>query len=162
MSSETFHVFHVAWGIHTIPTIPDYLKNERQSLSVTLCARASRTILGHVPIGEYRTRFFPNEPTACTSSGSALGTPRTASQAKFHPSKTSFSSLVPTRPPSRFQPGNPLNVLYTRKNLSLLSTITQTRFLRPKGPSQAPKLALMPSSSCDFIPVCLLCLWSSR
>ena len=39
-----------------------------------LCARASRTILGHVPIGEYRARFFPNEPTACPFRGMDLET----------------------------------------------------------------------------------------
>ena len=30
-----------------------------------LCARAARVILNHAPIGEYRARFYPQEPTAC-------------------------------------------------------------------------------------------------
>jgi len=53
--------------------------------------------------------------------------------------------------------GTLLNLLYLRKNLSLLSTTTQTRFLRLEGPSQAPshspaepKPSLMPYSYCDF------------
>ena len=33
--------------------------------SVTLCARATRAILNHAPIGEYRQRFFPAECTQC-------------------------------------------------------------------------------------------------
>ena len=32
---------------------------------VTLCARATRAILNHAPIGEYRQRFFPAECTQC-------------------------------------------------------------------------------------------------
>jgi len=62
--------------------------------------------------------------------------------------------------------GTLLNLLYLRKNLSLLSTTTQSRFLRLEGPSQAPshspakpKPSLMPYSYCDFFPVFLLCLW---
>ena len=33
--------------------------------SVTLCARATRAILNHAPIGEFRQRFFPAECTQC-------------------------------------------------------------------------------------------------
>jgi len=33
--------------------------------SVTLCARATRAILNHAPIGEYRQHFFPAECTQC-------------------------------------------------------------------------------------------------
>ena len=33
--------------------------------SVTLCARATRAILNHAPIGEFRQRFFPAECTHC-------------------------------------------------------------------------------------------------
>ena len=32
---------------------------------LTLCARATRAILNHAPIGEYRQRFFPAECTQC-------------------------------------------------------------------------------------------------
>ena len=42
--------------------------------SITLCARATRGILGHDPIGEYRARFIPNEPTACPCDEAALET----------------------------------------------------------------------------------------
>ena len=34
--------------------------------SVTLCARATRAILNHAPIGEYRQCFFPAECTQCS------------------------------------------------------------------------------------------------
>ena len=30
-----------------------------------LCTRASRAITNHIPIGEYRLRFFPNEEFGC-------------------------------------------------------------------------------------------------
>jgi len=30
-----------------------------------LCARATRAITNHTPIGEYRLRFFPNEDFKC-------------------------------------------------------------------------------------------------
>jgi len=30
-----------------------------------LCARASRTIVNHAPIGKYRLRFFPKEEFKC-------------------------------------------------------------------------------------------------
>ena len=33
--------------------------------SVTLCARATRAILNHAPIGEYKQCFFPAEYTQC-------------------------------------------------------------------------------------------------
>ena len=39
--------------------------SEEVGQSVTLCARATRAILNHAPIGEYRQRFFPAECTQC-------------------------------------------------------------------------------------------------
>jgi len=33
--------------------------------SNSLCARATRAITNHAPIGEYRLRFFPNEDFTC-------------------------------------------------------------------------------------------------
>ena len=33
--------------------------------SNSLCARASRAIINHAPIGEYRLRFFPQEEFKC-------------------------------------------------------------------------------------------------
>ena len=33
--------------------------------SNTLCTRATRAIVNHVPIGEYRLRFFPREEFEC-------------------------------------------------------------------------------------------------
>ena len=33
--------------------------------SNSLCARATRAIINHAPIGEYRLRFFPNMDFAC-------------------------------------------------------------------------------------------------
>ena len=37
------------------------------SHSNSLCARASRVITNHTPIGEYRLRFFPREEFSCPS-----------------------------------------------------------------------------------------------
>jgi len=34
----------------------------------TMCAHITRLITNHTPIGKYRKRFFPNEPTACSCS----------------------------------------------------------------------------------------------
>jgi len=48
---------------------PSYAKGEGWlpfiGKSVTLCARATRAILNHAPIGEFRQRFFPAECTQC-------------------------------------------------------------------------------------------------
>jgi len=44
------------------------------SHSITLCARAIRTILNHAPIGEYGGRFHPQEPVACPCGESDLET----------------------------------------------------------------------------------------
>ena len=33
---------------------------------ITLYSRFIRLVSGHAPIGEYRSRFFPNEPRGCT------------------------------------------------------------------------------------------------
>ena len=35
------------------------------SLSNSLCAWVTRLIANYVPIGKYKKRFFPNEPTSC-------------------------------------------------------------------------------------------------
>ena len=35
------------------------------SYSNSLCARATRVITNHAPIGEYRFRFFPNKEFKC-------------------------------------------------------------------------------------------------
>jgi len=40
--------------------------------SVTLCTRATRPILEHAPMGEFRAIFFPNEPTAYPCDEAAL------------------------------------------------------------------------------------------
>ena len=48
---------------------PSYIRGgpwlQNFSHSNSLCARASRAITNHVPIGEYRLRFFPNEQFGC-------------------------------------------------------------------------------------------------
>ena len=36
--------------------------------SISLCARATRAILNHAPIGEYRARFFPQKTCPCGQS----------------------------------------------------------------------------------------------
>ena len=38
------------------------------SVSNSLCTQVTRLITNHAPIGEYRKRFFPNEPTLCPCS----------------------------------------------------------------------------------------------
>ena len=58
-----------------MPALPTYTKGGTwMSHSVTLCARALRIILGHAPVGEYRARFFLNEPTACPCGETDLAT----------------------------------------------------------------------------------------
>jgi len=51
------------------PLEPSYIKGgpwlQNFGHSNSLCARASRAIINHVPIGEYRLRFFPNEEFRC-------------------------------------------------------------------------------------------------
>lgn len=37
--------------------------------SPSLTARLTRTILAHAPIGEYRRKYFPNEPSDCPRCG---------------------------------------------------------------------------------------------
>ncbi|KAL9716422.1 hypothetical protein Ac2012v2_8319 [Leucoagaricus gongylophorus] len=48
---------------------PSYFKGEPWlkffGHSNSLCARASRAIINHAPIGEYRLRFFPQEEFKC-------------------------------------------------------------------------------------------------
>ena len=49
--------------------LPSYTKGgpwlQLVSHSNSLCARATRAITNHVPIGEYRLCFFPNEEFSC-------------------------------------------------------------------------------------------------
>jgi len=51
------------------PIQPSYSKGgawlKHFSLSNSLCARVTRLITNHAPIGEYRIGFFPNEPSSC-------------------------------------------------------------------------------------------------
>ena len=51
---------------------PFYVKGESQlkmfSHSNSLCARATRAIMNHAPIGEYRLRFFSREEFKCPCS----------------------------------------------------------------------------------------------
>jgi len=42
--------------------------------SISLCARATRAISSHAPIGEYRARFFPQETCACPCGQSNIET----------------------------------------------------------------------------------------
>jgi len=46
---------------------PSYSKSWLKFLSYSnsLCARASRAIINHAPIGEYYLRFFPQEEFKC-------------------------------------------------------------------------------------------------
>jgi len=44
--------------------------------SISLCARATRAILNHAPIGEYRARFLPQETSACPCGQSDIETRR--------------------------------------------------------------------------------------
>ena len=72
------------------------------------------------PIGE---RFFPNKPTARPCGETDLETrahiliecPRITKDRIASQVPSSFSSLLPTRPPLRFQPENLLSGMHTRK-----------------------------------------------
>jgi len=48
---------------------PSYIKEgpwlQAFGYSNSLCARATRAITNHAPIGEYHLRFFPNENFSC-------------------------------------------------------------------------------------------------
>jgi len=48
---------------------PSYIKDrlwlKHFGHSSSLCARATRAITNHTPIGEYRLRFFPREDFSC-------------------------------------------------------------------------------------------------
>ena len=44
------------------------------SHSITIYARATRTVLNHVPVGESRARFHPQEPVTCPRGKSDLDT----------------------------------------------------------------------------------------
>jgi len=65
------HHFLTLRGKNRKPLQPSYSKSGSWltyfGQSVTLCARATRAILNHAPIGEYRQRFFPAECTQCPS-----------------------------------------------------------------------------------------------
>jgi len=45
--------------------IKDRLWLKHFGYSNSLCARATRLITNHAPIGEYRLRFFPREDFSC-------------------------------------------------------------------------------------------------
>ena len=72
------------------------------------------------PIGQ---RFFPNKPTARPCGETDLETrahiliecPRITKDRIASQVPSSFSSLLPTRPPLHFQPENPLSGMHTRK-----------------------------------------------
>ncbi|KAI0762951.1 hypothetical protein C8Q74DRAFT_1207688, partial [Fomes fomentarius] len=49
---------------------------KRVSDSNSLCARLVRCLTDHSPIGAYRLRFFPDQPTACTCEHPELQTRR--------------------------------------------------------------------------------------
>ena len=63
------HYFLTLRGKNCKPLQPSYSKGgswlTHFGQLVTLCARATRAILNHAPIGEYRQRFFPAECTQC-------------------------------------------------------------------------------------------------
>jgi len=67
-SSQGHHFLSLKGGNHK-PLQPSYTKGGSWlpfiAESVTLCARATRVILNHAPIGEFRKRFFPAECTQC-------------------------------------------------------------------------------------------------
>ena len=54
------------------PICPMYSKGgawlKHFGLSNLMCVCITRLIMNHAPIGEYRLRFFPKEPFACTTS----------------------------------------------------------------------------------------------
>ena len=67
-SSQGRHFLPLKGGIKNLLQ-PSYVKGGGWlpfiGESVTLCARATRAILNHAPIGEFRQRFFPTECTQC-------------------------------------------------------------------------------------------------
>ena len=67
-SSQGRHFLSLKGG-NRKPLQPSYTKGGSWlpfiAESVTLCARATRAILNHAPIGEFRQRFFPAECTQC-------------------------------------------------------------------------------------------------
>ena len=67
-SSQGHHFLSLKGG-NRKPLQPSYAKGGSWlpfiAESVTLCARATRAILNHAPIGEFRQRFFPAECTQC-------------------------------------------------------------------------------------------------
>lgn len=52
-----------------VPLVPTHLNQgpwmRKTGHSNTLTARLAHSVTGHAPIGEYRSRFFPLEPTSC-------------------------------------------------------------------------------------------------
>ena len=60
------------------PIQPSYSKGgswlKHFSVSNSLCAQVTRLITNHAPIGKYRKRFFPNEPTSCPCGQAPLET----------------------------------------------------------------------------------------
>ena len=60
------------------PIQPSYSKGGAQlkhfSFSNSLCTQVTRLITNHAPIGEYRIRFFPNEPSSCLCGQAPLKT----------------------------------------------------------------------------------------
>jgi len=56
-----------------------YLEKDSNSRDLTgdfpsICARATRLITNHGPIGEYRARFFPNKANSCPCNNAQLET----------------------------------------------------------------------------------------
>lgn len=60
------------------PIKPKYAKGgpflPKVNMSNSLCARFTRAVTNHAPIGEYRERFFPLEPNKCRCDGVTLET----------------------------------------------------------------------------------------
>ena len=93
------HIFREAHGSHF-------------GHSISLCARATRAILNHAPIGEYRARYSPHETTACPCGQWDIETRlhilteclryKIVSLSPLRASATSSSSNLPSR-----HPGNP-------------------------------------------------------
>jgi len=85
--------------------------------SISLCARATRAILNHAPIGEYKATFFPQETSTCPCGQSDIKNilteyPRFTKDRATSPSPCignfiKFSLPLPIRPflPSQ-HPGN--------------------------------------------------------
>jgi len=106
--------------------------------SISLCARATRAILNHAPIGEYKATFFPQETSTCPCGQSDIKNilteyPRFTKDRATSPSPCignfiKFSLPLPIRPflPSQ-HPGN----LHTHDD-------HPTCPLRPERASQDP------------------------